>query len=141
MDLLELTEAATLPANPVAKAKLIAGAVGVLLVLAALIAGGLWLKARLGEGDAMRAAQAQVDGKVQDAASASFDSAVGKYADHVRERETIKEKETHYVETIRAAPGANDAVPVAVHDAGIAAIVGLRNASPDGNSAAADLPR
>jgi hypothetical protein len=137
---MDLPELVTLPVNPVAKAKLIAGAVGILLVLAVLIAGGLWLKSRLGEAGAMKAAQAKVDGRVQDAASASFDSAVGKYADHVRERETIKEKETHYVETIHDAAGANDAVPIAVHDAGIAAISGLRDASPDSDRPAAPVP-
>jgi hypothetical protein len=136
MDPLELV---TLPANPVAKAKLIAGAVGILLVLAALIAGGLWLKSRLGEAGAMKAAQAKVDQRVQDASTAGVRQAVGKYADHVRERETIKEKETHYVETIHEAAGANDAVPIAVHDAGIAAIVGLRDASPDSDRAAAPV--
>jgi hypothetical protein len=134
MDPLELV---TLPANPVAKTKLIAGAVGVLLVIAALIAGGLWLKARLGDAPAMKAAQAQVDQRVQDAATAGNDEAVAKYADHVRERETIKEKETHYVETIHEAAGANDAVPPAVHDAGIAAINGLRDASADSDRPAA----
>lgn len=97
--------------------------------------------ARWNDGGAQRAATAKVEQRVQNAAVASQDAAVGKFADHVRERETIKEKETHYVETIRSADGANNPMPAAVHDAGTAAIVGLRVASGDGNSAAADLPR
>jgi hypothetical protein len=117
-------------------------AIAVLVAVALGLAGWGVAKflARWNDGPAQRAAQAKVNEKVEQAGAASFDNAVGQFADHVRERETIKEKETHYVETIHEAAGANDAVPPAVHDAGIAAIRGLRDASGDGNSAAADLP-
>lgn len=116
-------------------------AIAVAIVIAVVLAG--WgvasFLARWNDGPAQRSAQAQVDQRVQDAGTTAADEAVAKYADHVRERETIKEKETHYVETIHAAPGANDAMPAALHSAGLDAINGLRDASGDGNSAAADL--
>jgi hypothetical protein len=116
-------------------------AIGLTIAVALASVGVANFLARWNDGPAQRSAQAKVDERVQNAAVASQDAAVEKFADHVRERETIKEKETHYVETIHAAPGANDPMPAAVHDAGIAAIVGLRDASADGNSAAAPVSR
>lgn len=129
-----------IPSNPAGKVRLIAGAIGILLVLAALIYGGVWLKARLGDGDARVAAQTKVDGAVANAVAGSNDFAAAKLIEHTQTNTEIKEKEFHYVETIRAAPGADTPVPPAVHDAGIAAIRGLRDASANSDGPAAPVP-
>lgn len=131
----------TLPVDPAAKARVIVRIVAVVVGLLMIAGAALWLKARLGEAPAMKAAQTQLDGRVNAAGQASEDSAVAAYADHVRTNETIKEKETHYVETIRSAPGADAPVPDALHSAGIDAIRGLRVASNDDNSAAEAVSR
>lgn len=143
MNLRELAkpvETAIETATPLGKARLIAGAVGILIVLGLLIWGGVWLKARLGDGDARVAAQSKIDGAVANAVAGSNDFAAAKLIEHTQTNTEIKEKEIHYVETIRAAPGADAPVPVAVHDAGIAAIRGLRDASADSERPAAAVP-
>lgn len=131
---------AFLPSDPVAKARLVK--IAVIAVLAAVAVGLLWfaVSAILGDKPAQKAAQAQVDNRVATAAEQTHDFADHAMIEHNRENVTIKEKEVHYVETIRAAPGADNAIAPAVHDAGIAAIRGLRDASGDGQRDGAGLP-
>jgi hypothetical protein len=112
------------------------------IILVAVLAALLWWGIALLRGDraATKAAQAQIDDRVGEASTATMDVAVRGYTEHAREKVVLKERETRYVETIRTAPGADTAVPAAVHGAGVAAIRGLRDAAGDGEGQSAGVP-
>lgn len=102
---------------------------GVVAFVAALLALRFVVGMVTGDKPAQQAAQAELDGRVFGSERDSQEFAATKMIERGHTDAAIKEKEIEYVQTIRSAPGAETPVPPALHDAGIAALRGLRDAS------------